>query len=238
MTLQDLVDRLVYGELSQLAISGMDTPFGGIEEKDLPKLIVAINRGLTALHSIFPLKLKELIIQQEEQISLYKIDIKYCESNKESDEPIKYIKDSEYDPYLEDLLCIERVVSEFGDEYPLNDPDTYWSVHTPSYNELLIPFNEKENQVSVIYRAKHANILVTTMLNKLSTVLIDIPPAIEDALLYYVANVFHVPLIPLAEGTVPLYVALYDKALATIVQNGLFPQEQVSNKHIQENGWC
>ena len=78
MTLQDIFDKLTFGELSQIGVSGNGT---GISQEDYPKLISHVNLGLTDLYTKFPLREREVVIQQYDEISFYELDITHAQSN-------------------------------------------------------------------------------------------------------------------------------------------------------------
>ena len=83
MKLQTIFDQLIHGELSQLFIGGAETS-DVIVPDNYPKVISYINMGLLELYKRFPLRLKELVIQQNEGIGTYILDSNYAVANNES----------------------------------------------------------------------------------------------------------------------------------------------------------
>ncbi len=184
MFLSDLFDQLAVGELSQLCIGDADGI--GIQACDYAKILPHINLGLLELYKRFPLRAQEVIIQQYDQIQLYELNSKYAVSNTESLEPIKYIMDSEYQPFKDNVLKIEKVFNEQGEELYLNDFDQYWSYQIQSYNTIQVPYPEKENAFVVTYRAGPDKIELTGLNPSIQEV--PVPPAMLDALLYFIGS--------------------------------------------------
>ena len=136
MLLSEIFDQLTYGELASIAMGGAGA--SGIVQTDYPAIINSINLGLTEIHKRLDLRREEIFVQQYDQIQQYYLEPKYAVSNLESDEPIKYITDSEENPFLGNVLRIERIINEGGVELYVNDENQYCTVWTPSYNS--IPF--------------------------------------------------------------------------------------------------
>lgn len=184
LTLQDIFEQLTYGELAQLSVGGADT--GGIQVKDYPKVISHINMGLTALYTRFPLRIKELTLQQHEQITLYKLDYAFAQSNTESTEAIKYIIDTANAPFLDDVLRINTAFDELGNEVQINDEDSNTSIFTPDYDTIQIPYPINTSAYFFTYRARHPKIPLDTL--DPASVNVDIPIYLLEALLTYVVG--------------------------------------------------
>lgn len=174
MKLQELIDTIKYGELTNISWDNEDR---------IPALISYINLGLTDLYSVFPIKEKELAIRQFSHISEYKLQSKYARSNPE---PAihKYILDTEYDPFENDIIMITGAYTEHGEEVPLNDDHSPFSWFTPSYNVLQIPNADDNETAFITYKAKHRYIDPKT--NDFEQE-IELPPCLEEALVNYVA---------------------------------------------------
>lgn len=182
MKLSELFQMLSVGELSLIRVGNNGE---GIREQDYPKIIAQLNAGLTALHTRFPLLEKGVIIQQYEHISKYYLRVQYAEMNTESTEPYKYIKDTPFDRFSEDVIRVESVFSEVGCCLYLNDEPQCGSIMTPSFDCIQIVSPIETNALFVTYRANHPKIpLDTTDLNTD----IRIPASHEKALTYYIAS--------------------------------------------------
>jgi hypothetical protein len=161
MLLSEIFEQLEEGELRQMALGGSEA--SGIIESDYPKIIPHVNLGLSEIYKRFPLRTEHLTIQQYAQITNYQLLPKYAQSNTASTEPVKYIMDSSFKPFTDDakVLKIEAVFDEEGQKYHLNDETNPYSVYTPTYNTIQIPFNDENNAFGVTYRAGHPKLSAT-----------------------------------------------------------------------------
>ena len=175
MKLQQIIDKLRYGELLNTSWDCDDK---------LPKVITAINSGLIDLASRFPLEEKQVLIQQYPQISIYKLSKEFARSNKDSSEPHKYILDTVFEPFTDDVLLITDVCDETGSKIPLNDENRPDSIFLISYNQIQIPNANEENTTFVIYRKspKYIDPHTTDLEQD-----IDLPAYLLEALCAYVA---------------------------------------------------
>ncbi len=188
MKLYEIFELLEYGELANVSLSGNIDQTKGIREQDYPVLISHINLALTDLHTKFNLKEREVAVQQYDPIVYYTLDTKYAQTNTESTEPYKYIADTAANPFLDDIIRVNAVFDEGGNELPINDENQTSSVFLSSYNVLQIPFPVGTNAVFVMYRANHP---------KLSSKEPDLEAEVElpaycvEALLSYVSSRVH-----------------------------------------------
>lgn len=175
MELQQVIDTVKYGELTNISWKACDR---------VPALISFLNQGLVDLYSKFPLLEKQVIIQQLPQISIYKLTRDFARTNVRSEQLHRYILDTPYEPFVEDILQITGAYEEHGIEIPLNDEHNPNSWFTPSYNTIQIP-NANENETAFItYKAKHPYINPET--NEMRTP-VEVPPCLEEALFTYIA---------------------------------------------------
>ena len=234
MTLDQLFDQLTYGELAALAIGGVNE--SKIQLKDYPNVISHINLGLTELHKRFLLKTEEVIIQQYEQIETYYLDSKYAESNEASVEPIKNIMDSVYEPFTDNVLKIQEVYDEGGELLYLNDSNQYWSVHTPTYNSVQLPYPVNENNLSIIFRANHTKIPLTT--SDPASVEVVLAPTYIEPLLFYVASRIYSGL-GTPEGTQESnnYIVKFNNSCKQVELLGLDIQENTTNTKFETRGF-
>ena len=188
MKLSEVFEMLQYGELANVSISGNIDEEVGIRVEDYPLLISHINLALTDLHTKFNLKEKEVIIQQYEDLPYYELDSKYAVTNTESSEEIKYIVDSVYSPFIDDVLRINAAFDEKGCELPINDENDCNSIFLNSYKRVQVPYPNPENAIWLTYRANHAKL---SMSNPDLSVDVEIPAYCVEALLSYVASRVH-----------------------------------------------
>lgn len=175
MKLQTVFDDLMYGELSKHGMSAE----GVYSENDKAKLVHHINVALTELYTRFPLLTKEVAIEQKSGITQYHLNSKYAVSNTESTET-KYIIDTFDKPFINDVIRVEQLYDEVGNEISLNDPSTCLVAFQPAVDILEIPNPVDTNMLFAIYRAQHP---------KVTTVTTDLllPEHLKPALLAYVA---------------------------------------------------
>lgn len=176
MKVEDIFNDLIFGELSAHAIA-ME---GVVQDKDKPKLIAHLNVALTALYTRFPLLTKQLVVIQKSYITEYKLTTDHAMSNSDST-AVKYIYDSLGDPFTGDLLRIDAVYDEIGDELLLNSSEVCKVAATPAQNILEVPNPTDTNALFVIYRARHPVVTLTTTD-------IELSEQLRPALLAYVAS--------------------------------------------------
>lgn len=187
MQLADIFEQLTYGELKQFSIGGFEQ--GGIQPENYPEVITHINMGMTALYAKFPIYEREVGIQQQEGNTLYELDSKYSVSAADPTVLNPYIIDTVEKPFLDDVMRIYEAYDELGEPLPLNDLDDDTSLFTPSYDSIQIPYPVATNMIFIVYRASHVNIPLD--ITDPSTVEVELPIVLQEALLSYVASRVH-----------------------------------------------
>ena len=185
MNLKQVLELLATGELSQANLGGNDVD--GITSNNTRALINHINMGMTALYTRFNLKMRELYLQPVDQYTNYILHSRYALSV-DNDLP-KWIIDSEFDKFTDDILKIEAVYLENGCKVPLNNKADCTSVFTPAFNEIQIPCPDGDTAYSILYRAA-PTLLVTNKVCGLEQE-VEVPITHIPALLAYVAHRFH-----------------------------------------------
>lgn len=187
MTLQDIFDQLAHGELSQIFDTEMDK-FGEINEEKRPKLIHHIQMALTDLHTNFLLREREFLVELTPGKRTYALEHKFAASNIESEEPVKYIDDSET-PFTGRLLLPARIYNDDDDEVPLNDlsnPDT--SIHLPSNHIIKLPKDYEGETLRVVYHEDHPLFDKYVAPAVPFKIPVELPSSYLTALLYFVAS--------------------------------------------------
>jgi len=235
MFLSDIFDQLTHGELSQISFSGQDDGFG-ITLGNYERIIPHVNLALTELHKRFPLKTGEVIIQQDASIGTYYLDYKYAQSNTGSTEPIKYLMDTVADPFVSNVLKIETIVDDAGDNIPLNDSTNEVSIFTPSYNSLIVPVPDPEVALTIGYRANHKAISLIGL--EPDTEEVDIPSSHLEPLLLYIASRVH-SAIPALEGANEgmSYYAKFIASCELIKTENIMNKATPANTRLCDNGW-
>lgn len=246
MLLSDVFDQLTYGELSQLEMGQSDEE--GITVNEHKRIIPHINLALTELHKRFLIREEEVTIRCWDHIETYILDSKYAASNKKSKEKYKYIHDSVYEPFLDNILKIERVFNEDGQELYLNETDPYiirtvdqresrraWSVHTPNFKTVQIPYPLHTNAMLVEYRANHEKIEVEG-LDPTKTE-IKIPAHLLEPFLLYVAARVYSNLGGASAEEGMAYMAKFEASCKKIEELNLVNKEHTVNQKLEVAGW-
>lgn len=187
MKLSDFLQDIALNELQGSSVVEL-TGFH-INREHLPKIIQAINQSLEYFFSIFPLKQSQVIIKLHDAVSRYYLDSDYAMSNHSSDN-IKYIMDSEHEPFLDDVLLIQEVNTKDGYTLVMNDTFNPCSVQIPEYNCILIPDSVRHHKYLIVtYRAKHPRIPLDSSYD--SKLTINIPASYNGALQSYVASIVY-----------------------------------------------
>mgnify|MGYP000020553452 CR=1 FL=1 len=234
MFLSEIFDQLTYGELAQVSIGG--NGIGVIDPEDYRAIVSHINIGLTDLHTRLPLKQDSVIIQQYDYIQTYYLQYKFAQSNNASTESVKYIMDSALKPFRDNVLKVEQVFSEIGEEYVLNDGNQAFSVYTPQHDAVVIPFTDQNNILSVIFRANHERIVIGDGFNP-GTTAISIPQYLVEPLITYVAARILTGMGSNYVNEAALLMSKYQLLVRQAETYGLVNSDTLSNEKLENNGW-
>jgi len=246
MLLSDLFDQFTYGELSQLELAGVDD--SGITVDNHKRIIPHVNLAITELHKRFCLKKEELHLACVDHIQMYHLTKEYAATNIASTQPVKYIHDTIFQPFQNNVLKVEKVFNEDGQELHLNENDPYiiqtetlqrsrkaWTVNTPSYNTIQIPYPMITNSLLVEYRANHPKIEIANL--DPSNTEIDIPPQLIEALLQYVAARAYTSLGGDSAQEGNNYMTKFEASILNIERLGLLNSNNTTNQKLEVNGW-
>lgn len=247
MKLIEIFNQLTYGELSQISMG--DEPLGVLSEKNYPRIVPHINLGLLALHKRFCLKENSLVLELQPDQVLYPIKLEYAAMSEDSDQNVRTIIDTEEAPFLDDLLKIERVYSDEGFEFELNNRADPFSLMTPSYNVLRVPLNMVADGVetpapyftenlTIHYRAKHFEITEDTGLDDPEFTEIDLPYSHLEALLLFVASRIHNPIgMDNQFHTGNNYAAKYEAECQRLEMVNFSVDQGSQSTRLYRNGW-
>ena len=235
MLLSDFFTVLSTGELSGVVLGNRNG--AGIAEEDYSTVVSHLNLGLTALHTRLLLREEEVFVQEYDHIQLYRLSSQFAVSNTASTAPTKYIVDSVFQPFRDNVLKIEQVFNEIGLDLPINDPNNRLSVHTPQYNCLQIPFAEASNAVSVIYRANHPKIVIGAGFDP-AQVTLEIPdPVVEALALYISARAFSANAADGGMKNINLALTRYEQLVQQLEQLDFLNTNGGTNLKLRDNGW-
>lgn len=235
MKLTELFSYLTYGELANLKVGGKDD--GGIYPKYSDEVKSFIQLGLTALHTRFSLKHNEVIVQQFDEVTMYRLTYDYAVSNLISTEPNKWVSDSEANPFREDIILIEEIYDEEGTELYINNETQEASIFTPEYNLLQFVQPVASNAVAVIYKADHDKLDLNTY--KPSEIDIHIPSSLTRALCLYISSLAHTAVgSPEGMQTGLTKMQEYEAAVFEAELRGAVHKEEWDNNRIWRDGWA
>lgn len=247
MKLSEIFTQLTVGELSQLSIGG--SADGKIAESNYPKIIPHVNLALTALHKRFPLKEGIVTLNLQPGRINYPLSIQYAVANRRSREPVRYIMDSTAEPFIEDVLKIERVYTESGYEMSLNDASDPYSCFTPTATTLRVPSavvlatsslpdELKTSNLRVVYRANHQNIVMGLAGFDPDRVEVELPQSHLEPLLFYIASRIHNPIGMTNEFHAGNnYAAKYENSCMELELKNLRIDQGSQNTRLEKNGW-
>ena len=246
MKLQEVFDQLSGGEFSQLSIGGGDV--GVIDEGNYSRVLGHINLALTALFSRFTLKEGRLKLALQEGVTTYKLNSAYAVNAVGSTQPVRYIIDTVDEPFTDDIIKVEKVVTDGDYELGLNDASSPVSVFTPTALALRVPEalitgvdwpDELDTEfLTLVYRASHPKLSVGTGIFRPSAVELELPDTHLTPLLYYVASRVHNPVGMNNEFHAGnSYYAKYEAACQQLENKGLQVDQGEQNTRLERNGW-
>lgn len=235
MDVLDLFRLLSHGELSNLAMGNEGS--GSIRAESQPRLVTYIDEALLRLYSRFPLKERELLLELHAHLPSYRLLPRFARTYIPSDdidnEPIRYIRDTEQNPFTGDLIKVLMVGDTAGVELPLNDDQHYNSLFTPNPTTLQVPRPKNGMVLSIVYQARHQQIQ-----GNLATP-IEIPDVFLGALTAYVAyKVFSHMNTQESTAKAQEHLAMYEKICADATEydltNSAGPR---TNTRFSTRGW-
>ena len=234
MTLQELYEKLSFGELQNLWEA--DEGSGVIRDENKPKVVRYLNDALLRLYTRFILREKDVVIEMHDHITNYHLKAKFAESQWEtSGQDFLYIKDLMREPFTEDVIRIMNVYNSLGDRLPLNDETHPESLFTPQGAVLQVPRPVSGVALSLVYQAKHPIILWDGDDDQE----IDIPDVLEEALLSYIAfKLYNHKNTQEAMGIAQGHLSLYEAVCQDVVDKDLVStSESFTNTRFQKGGW-
>lgn len=233
ITLYDILTDLTYGEFQHLKIGNLLTTEHESEPdtRAYAQFTSNLNKALTAIHTAFPLRFQEVDVQLNEEITDYYLTYAYASSNTESTKPVRYIMDTEMEPFEDNVLKIEEVYTEIGELCYLNDVEQELSVFSPQGNKIQVPWPNDWNIISVQYRAGHPKIVYEYGMDP-REIELEINEQFIEPLLFYVASRMQTGL---PDGV--SFWSKYQNRVKTLKDEGVYPQAEQSNKRFENKGF-
>lgn len=203
MKLSEIFAQMSSGELSQLSIGGNEQ--GVLDEKNWHQILNHVNVGLTALYRRFFLKEGRVKLRLIADRTIYPLHSDYSVLSTKNPGIVKHILDETAARFQDDILKIERVLTDSGVELSLNDLSDEYSLFTPSMFTLRVPEKivkqgndlperYKTENLELVYRANHPQIVVPLGYFDPERFEVELPPSHLQALLFYVASRIHNPI--------------------------------------------
>ncbi len=256
MKLQEIFDQLSAGEFSQISFGGAEA--GVIDETNHAKIIGHVNLGLTALYKRFTLKENRLTLALQDGQTLYRLHSSFAVNVQHSIEPVRYIIDTATDKFRDDILKIEKVLTDDtaidrGVSLEINKEGDDYSVFTPTSTQLRVPtflvggeilgvttptWAETDN-LTVIYRANHPKLAMPYGFIDACRLEIQLPESHLEALLFYIASRVQSPIGMTQEGAVSAqYFARYEQACQALEAQGMQVNQGGTNDKLTRAGWA
>ncbi len=238
MKLSEVFTQLAYGELSQLAL--VDSSTGNIAVDKYPVLVAHVNMGLTALYKRFSLKEGRAYFALQEGRLTYILD---------TEEDINFFESNGDAEFNDDILKIEQVYTANGVELALNDLANPYACMTPTSTSLRLspllanqamdlPDEFKTASLMVVYRANHPLIIVGNNAFTPSKVILELPYAYLEPLLFFVASRVSNPIGMTNEFHAGnSYAAKYEQACVMLEQKNLQVDQGSQYDRLTRNGW-
>jgi hypothetical protein len=248
MKLAEVFSQLTSGELSQISIGS--GPNGEITESNYRAVMTHVNLGLTMLYKRFNLKEGRLLLQLQDDQVMYILKSAYAVNGKRTTQPVRYIIDTTDAPFQDDILKVERVLTDAGYSLNLNDYTDQYSVMTPSDNVLRVPAEMvgpialapdylKTSQLTLVYRANHPFIDTEVGSFDPENRDIELPYAYLPALLLFVASRVNNPIgVSGQYHAGDSYAAKFEQECRQLEAQNLEIDDVGTNTRAERNGWA
>lgn len=249
MKLAEIFSQLTYGELSNLNLGG--NKVGEIPEESYKAIANHVNMGLTALFTRFNLKEGRFKLALIDDQVTYPLLSQYAVSNVKSKELVKYIIDTVQEPFKDDIIKIEHVLTPHNIAISLNTGYHPYVCATPTSTTLRVPpvlidgsMNLPEylrgvKELIVIYRANHIKLDPDVGAFDPAKIEIQLPNAFLQALLYYVASRVNNP-IGLGQefNAGNTYAAKYERECQMLENKGVDIDENTYHTKLADRGFA
>lgn len=222
MLLQEVFDQLQTSELNNIYVVDQKT------KKMLPDkysaVATAVNAALTQLHTRFLLRTGELTVELRPKQTIYPLQSRCVIGKDGIATDAKFLQPSA--DFRDNLLKIQQVFDDKGQELGINNHTEYFSVRESSYDTLVVPidFFDKHDVKSlrVVYRQNHKMIPACCEGLEPDCYGLSLPRSHLMALCLYVAARMHVP-IGLQDATYSgnSFMALYEQECNRLEQSGM-----------------
>ena len=238
MKLSDIFSQLTYGELSQVSVGSADQ--GVIDATNYNQVLAHINLALAALYKRFPLKEGRASFALKPGQPIYKIT---------TEDGLSFLQGSNADEFADDIIKIEKVLTDAGFELGINNSADVYSCFTPSATTLRVasPITDqimdlppylKTVNLTVVYRANHPIISLGRGTFNPALVDVELPYSHLEALLMFVASRVHNP-IGMDHGfhAGNSYYAKYESICQQLEKTNVGVDQGSQSTRLRSNGW-
>lgn len=262
MVLRDFLLNLVVGELSGSSIADKIltiltntnyTPSNTATKEELAvgSMINYLNRGLVDLHTRLNLRQEQVFVDCVEYMDTYVLSKPFAQySGRNFPNKPKYISDSRFQPFKDNIIQIVSVADEAGEDLYTNDDNATWSVYVRNHNIIQVPFAENFVSLSITYRANHPTIpfsITRQFINAtgeqfngyfdLATPIVIAPYALRALQLYVAANYLSNIGSQEALANGNLYVQMYEHEINNIRTANPIHGNFTEYNTLLESGW-
>lgn len=240
MVLQDLFDIMASGEFSGLALGNSVT--GSIKEEAYPKIVNAINRGLTELYTKFLLKKKRVYLVQQPDVIRYYLRTQYL-GYAGTTSSSTYLLDHTDEEFQNDVLRVLNIVDSDNQPIELNPHrvsinQTYF--RSSGFDTLDLTTVLTDQVFTIQYQAKYPKIVITEDFDP-ESINLYYPPFIEEALInYVVSSLMKNKTTKASEGegyVTNTWYHRYERACINIIEAGLAEESITSDNRFSNKGF-
>lgn len=222
MLLQEVFDQLASSELNNIYV--VDQKTKRILPDKYAAVSTAVNAALTQLHTRFLLRTGELTVELHPDQTTYALQGRCVVGKDGIATANRFIQPS--GDFRDNLLKIQQVFDDKGEELGLNNHSNYFSVRESSFDTLVVPIEEFEKRnvktLRVVYRQNHKMIPYNCEGLEPDCYGLTLPRTHLMALCLYVAARMHVP-IGLQDATYSgnSFMALYNQECDRLENSGM-----------------
>ena len=241
MRLQEIFESLAMGEFSQLSIGGQEQ--GVVNASNYPNVLNHVNLALTTIFTRFTLLEGRVVLALQDMRENYALTSEFAVNGRSASDGVRYLLDTEDDPFKDDILKVERVLTEKGIELALNDKSNPQSVTTPSALKLRVPHTTKQcfktDTLTLVYRANHPKIKFREGYFEPARIEVQLPESHLMALLYFVASRVNNPIGMTNEFNAGNnYAVKFEQECQRLESEGLEVDQGSGNDRLERGGWA
>lgn len=204
MTVQEVIDQAISGELSQLGVAkNYRSTDSAVKLDAVNKIIQYLNLGLIELYKRFSLASGEAVIVMVEGQTVYNLPA--------------------------DCNAVLSAYDEAGNELPINSEGEAYSIMTPTYDTVQIVGYAAGEAIYVMYSKTAPLISTLDEMVDLSTVAVKLPYSLLEALLHYIGYRGHGAVDGSIQAENNTHYMRFEKSCANVQKYGNIQQDFVTD---------